>query len=101
MSLELCILASGSSGNATVLRSPAGTMLIDLGIGPRVTAQRLTGTGVALHDVRAVCLTHLDSDHFGRSWVPTLIRRGIAVYCHSAKEPELLRAAGPECAVEF
>ena len=31
MSLEICILASGSSGNATVLRSPAGAMLIDAG----------------------------------------------------------------------
>jgi phosphoribosyl 1,2-cyclic phosphodiesterase len=101
MSLELCILASGSSGNASVLRSPAGSMLIDLGIGPRVTAQRLYGTGVTAADVRAVCLTHLDSDHFGRSWIPTLVRRQIAIYCHADRAADVVRAAGPDLAVEI
>ena len=40
MSLELCILASGSAGNAAILRSPAGVMLIDAGIGPRTLTKR-------------------------------------------------------------
>ena len=64
MSLEVCVLASGSSGNCTVVRSPAGVLLIDAGIGPRITARRMNGTGVHLRDVRAICVTHLDSDHF-------------------------------------
>jgi len=101
MSLELCILASGSSGNATVLRSPAGAMLIDLGIGPRTTAQRLNGTGVRLDDVRAVCLTHLDSDHFNRSWIPTLIRRGIRIFCHADKAVEIVRNAELDVATQL
>src|SRR4051812_34318593 len=45
MAIELCVLASGSGGNATVLRAPSGVMLIDAGLGPRTTATRLTNTG--------------------------------------------------------
>ena len=41
MSLEICVLASGSAGNAAILRSPAGILLIDAGIGPRMLAKRL------------------------------------------------------------
>jgi phosphoribosyl 1,2-cyclic phosphodiesterase len=90
MSLELCILASGSSGNATLLRAPSGVMLIDFGIGPRVTAKRLDGTGVRLADIRAVCLTHLDSDHFNLNWIPTLVRQEIRLFCHADKARHVL-----------
>lgn len=91
MSLELCILASGSSGNAAVLRGPSGTLLIDLGLGPRTLAKRLGGTGVRVADVSAVCLTHLDSDHFNANWASTLLRRGIALHCHADRAGHLLR----------
>lgn len=82
MSLELCILASGSSGNCSVLRTPAGVMLIDIGIGPRAILSRLAGTGVSLNDIRAICLTHLDSDHFKPSWLKVIGKQDIDLYCH-------------------
>src|SRR3954451_22114076 len=59
MSVEVCILASGSSGNCTIVRCPGGTMLIDAGLGPRNTAKRMDGTGAFLKDIAAICLTHL------------------------------------------
>jgi phosphoribosyl 1,2-cyclic phosphodiesterase len=93
MSLELCILASGSTGNASVLRTPAGAMLIDCGIGPRTTAQRLIGTGVRLGDLRAICLTHLDRDHFNPNWLATVVRQGARVFCHADRADEIRRAA--------
>jgi phosphoribosyl 1,2-cyclic phosphodiesterase len=96
MSLEVCILASGSSGNATLLRSPSGAMLIDMGLGPRVTARRLEGTGVRLADVAAVCLTHLDSDHFNLNWIPTLVRQNIRLCCHSARAGQILDQVEPD-----
>lgn len=84
MSLELCILGSGSAGNATVVRSAAGGhLLIDCGIGPRAVAKRLDGTGVSLGDINAICLTHLDSDHFNANWVATLARQRIYVFAHT------------------
>jgi phosphoribosyl 1,2-cyclic phosphodiesterase len=93
MSMELCVLASGSSGNCSVIRTPAGAFFVDCGIGPRVTAGRLVGTGVSLADVRAICLTHLDRDHLNPAWAATLIHRQITVYCPADRLSELLDAA--------
>jgi phosphoribosyl 1,2-cyclic phosphodiesterase len=93
MSLELCILASGSSGNCAVLRTPAGVMLIDAGIGPRTAAKRMAGSGVSVADVRAICLTHLDRDHFSPTWMETIRRNGIQVFCHESRKNDLLACA--------
>jgi phosphoribosyl 1,2-cyclic phosphodiesterase len=82
MSLSLAILASGSSGNCSILRTPAGAILIDCGIGPRVTASRLKSVGAHLDEISAICLTHADRDHFNRNWARELQRREITVYCH-------------------
>lgn len=95
MSLELCVLASGSAGNAAILRSPAGALLIDAGIGPRTLAGRLEGTGVRPTDIAALCLTHLDGDHFSPRWVLTLLRLNIPIYCHADKVG-VLAVSSPE-----
>lgn len=89
MSIELCILASGSRGNCTAVRTPRGVMLIDAGLGPRLTAARLAGTDVALRGVSAICLTHLDCDHFSKTWIGTIVRQGIRIYCHWARVSHL------------
>jgi phosphoribosyl 1,2-cyclic phosphodiesterase len=89
MSLELCILASGSAGNASILRSPTGVLLIDAGISPRALAERLDGTGVRPADISALLLTHLDGDHFSPRWTSTLLRLNIPVYCHANKVDDL------------
>lgn len=91
MSIELCVLASGSAGNCTAVRTPAGVMLIDAGLGPRTTAQRMAGTGVCVADVSAVCLTHLDHDHFSRNWLTTILNRGIRVFCHASRVNDAVR----------
>lgn len=91
MSLELCILASGSSGNCTILRSPQGIVLIDIGIGPRTTAKRMAGTGVTVAQVAAICLTHLDGDHFRPTWLNTIAKQAIRVFCHTRRVQDLLR----------
>jgi len=80
MSLEFCVLGSGSSGNATVVRAPSGAFLIDAGFGPRTTEKRLHGTGVALKDIAAIVLTHLDSDHFNPYWLRTILKQRIRVH---------------------
>jgi phosphoribosyl 1,2-cyclic phosphodiesterase len=85
MAFEICVLASGSAGNAAILRSPAGVLLIDAGIGPRTLAKRLDGTGVRPTDIAALCLTHLDSDHFSTRWASILRRLNIPIYCHANK----------------
>ncbi len=94
MSIELCVLGSGSAGNCSVVRTPSGVMLVDIGLGPRTVAQRLKGTGVGVADVRAVCLTHLDRDHFNLNWAATILKQGIRVYCHVGRRDDLIRMAG-------
>lgn len=93
MSVGVCVLASGSAGNCTAVRTPGGTLLIDAGIGPRTAAQRLAGTGVSVTDVAGICLTHLDHDHFNRNWVASILNRGITVYCHESRVDDLVRVA--------
>jgi len=91
MSLSLSILASGSSGNCGVLRCGGTAMLIDCGIGPRLTAMRLRQLDIRPADIAAICLTHLDSDHFNGAWIRQIVKKKIAVWCHASRAEELAR----------
>ncbi len=93
MSIDLSVLASGSSGNCSLVRTPSGLMLIDAGIGPRAAARRMTGLGVVAADIRCICLTHLDSDHFTPSWLNTIIEKGIQLFCPREQVGDVLRHA--------
>lgn len=96
MSLSLCILASGSSGNCTILRTRDRAMLIDCGIGPRTAARRMKAMEISIADVAAICLTHLDSDHFNPNWVRQIIKSQIPVHCHEDRAADLARIGGDE-----
>lgn len=69
----LSVLASGSSGNCSVLVWEEGperrAALIDLGLSPRRTRSLLAPMGLTLDDITSVFLTHLDSDHFNPGWM--------------------------------
>ena len=80
--MQMCVLASGSSGNCTVVRLGGRTILIDAGIGPRAIARRLAGTGIRTTDLSALLLTHLDSDHFKPTWLAVISDLGIEVHLH-------------------
>jgi phosphoribosyl 1,2-cyclic phosphodiesterase len=68
-------------------------MLLDAGIGPRIVSRRLTGAGVQVSDVSAICLTHLDRDHFAPVWVNHIVRLGIIVHCHERCVDDLKKIA--------
>ncbi|MEM1212389.1 MAG: MBL fold metallo-hydrolase [Planctomycetota bacterium] len=88
---RICVLGSGSGGNSTVVATPSGNFLIDAGFGPRTTADRLAQARLTLHDISAVLLTHLDADHFRRSWLRALTDLGIPVFLHHWHVPDLLK----------
>ncbi len=92
--VDLCVLGSGSGGNATVLRHDGRLLLIDAGFGPRTTARRLAQAGAALDDLAAVCVTHFDTDHFRKTWPGVLLDRDIPLHLHHWHEPDLLRVPG-------
>jgi phosphoribosyl 1,2-cyclic phosphodiesterase len=94
--LALCVLGSGSGGNCTVLRHSQEVMLIDAGFGPITTTRRLIQARLQLSDVRAICLTHLDRDHFRPQWMRTLLGFGIRVYLHRWERATMMRYEGAE-----
>ncbi len=69
---SLCVLASGSAGNCSVLEYRRGMIrracLIDLGISPRRTFKLLAALGLQMHQIDDVLLTHLDADHYHAAW---------------------------------
>jgi phosphoribosyl 1,2-cyclic phosphodiesterase len=68
----LCVLASGSRGNCSVLVVPDGgtrrVILIDAGLSPRRTRRLLANCDIEIWEVDAIVLTHLDSDHAHAGW---------------------------------
>lgn len=61
--MKLCVLGSGSGGNAVLMQSRDTRILIDAGFAPRALAKRLALIGVAPHSIEAVVLTHEHVDH--------------------------------------
>ena len=49
-------------------------------------------------DVAAICLTHLDSDHFSVEWSNSILKQGIRVFCHADGVAKLLDMAGEDLA---
>jgi phosphoribosyl 1,2-cyclic phosphodiesterase len=64
----LCVLASGSRGNCTVLVAGGSVTLIDAGLSPLRTRRGLAALGLSMDDVGQVLLTHLDTDHACPGW---------------------------------
>ncbi len=79
---HVSVLGSGSGGNSTVVRYGEQAMLIDAGFGPRTIAKRLEQADIQLADLSAICLTHLDQDHFRPTWLRTLLGYDIKLYLH-------------------
>ena len=64
-------LASGSSGNATVIEAGDGPtrtrLLVDCGLGLRQLSERLARAGLTAEDLDGVFITHEHSDHVGQA----------------------------------
>ena len=61
--LRVSILASGSSGNLTLLATESTRILVDAGLGKRETLARLAAVQCDLDRLDAVLITHEHSDH--------------------------------------
>lgn len=80
MSIRLCVLGSGSAGNATFVAAGDTAVLLDAGFSARGLTRRLAGIGADLSRVRAVCLSHEHRDH--TSGLAALARLGIPIYAN-------------------
>jgi phosphoribosyl 1,2-cyclic phosphodiesterase len=82
MPVQFAVLASGSKGNATLVRGRGAGVLIDVGMGPRTLVERLESVGASWSAVGAVALTHTHGDHVDTGTFAELARRRVMVYCH-------------------
>ena len=60
---QVAVLASGSRGNATVMRCEAGMVLVDAGISCRRITQAMQKLGLRPENLTAVFITHEHIDH--------------------------------------
>lgn len=83
MTARFTVLASGSSGNASLLEFGGFGLLIDCGLGPQVLAERLAVVGRGWKDVNAALLTHTHSDHWNALTLAHFRRLHISLIAHS------------------
>ncbi|MBC8159952.1 MAG: MBL fold metallo-hydrolase [Roseiflexaceae bacterium] len=63
MSIRVTSFASGSSGNALLVRTPGAAFLVDCGIPQRTLERFLARDGLCPADLSAILLTHEHGDH--------------------------------------
>ena len=90
MSLKICVLASGSRGNCTLVASPATRILVDAGLSGRRTIECLNQLGIEIGEIDAIVIGHEHSDHV----------RGLRALAGRHRRPvylnrETAEAAGP------
>ncbi len=71
--LELCTIASGSSGNAVLVYNNETVLLIDAGVSAKRICDSLKALGFAPTDLSGIFITHSHSDHI--SGLRVLLKR--------------------------
>jgi phosphoribosyl 1,2-cyclic phosphodiesterase len=97
MTVRWTVLASGSSGNASLLECDGAVLLLDAGLSPRQLTLRMGAAGVAWGQIGAVLLTHTHADHWHKKTLAKLGESQVPIYCHAEHRRELqLRSEGFE-----
>ena len=83
--MKLKVIASGSKGNCTWLKSSAGeNILLDAGIAHKKIAEAMN-----FENVDYALITHEHSDHANKATIQTLLERGTEVYMTEGTRFEL------------
>ncbi len=85
--MRVCLLASGSRGNAVFIEAGETRLLIDVGLSAREIERRLALIGVAADSLDAILVTHEHLDHV-RGVGPMSRRHNLPLFIH----PETFRA---------
>jgi phosphoribosyl 1,2-cyclic phosphodiesterase len=100
ITLRVTILASGSSGNATLVETGQSCLLLDAGIGRREILRRFETLGRPPAHVDAIVISHEHSDHSGG--LPQLLREWNSVaWLTEDAHREFLRALPENTAKKF
>lgn len=92
-SLQIHVLASGSSGNATLVVHGSTAFLIDAGISARRITQGIKSFGIMPDQLAGVFITHEHSDHI--AGLPQLIKQyDLPIFTKKATMSEIIRRKG-------
>lgn len=79
--MRVCLLASGSKGNAIYIETRETRLLIDAGLSAREIEGRLGSIGVDARDLHGVLLSHEHGDH-SRGIGPLVRRHRLPLFAH-------------------
>lgn len=104
--VELACLASGSDGNALVVRHKGTCVLMDCGLGAAQLGRRLALVGLCADEIGAVFVSHEHGDHvsglerFARHReIPVYMTRGTAKALGRRRRDSCPGSSGPFCPV--
>lgn len=98
--MRVCLLGSGSKGNAIYVESRGCRILIDAGFSARELGNRLGAIGTEGDDLDALFMTHEHGDHC-RGMGPLARRHRLPVYVHHRTYKELGRCGVIDDVREF
>ena len=98
--MKICLLASGSKGNAILVESGQTRLLIDAGLSAREIRRRLDLVGVDAESLTALLITHEHTDHV-RGLGPLVRQLDIPVYLQSDLARRLPDVGKNACVREF
>jgi len=81
--VRICLLASGSRGNAVYIENGSARLLVDAGLSAREISARLAGIGVEPDTLDAILVTHEHRDHC-QGLGPMSRRYTLPTYLHPA-----------------
>ncbi|MFH0985103.1 MAG: MBL fold metallo-hydrolase [Candidatus Omnitrophota bacterium] len=79
--VSVSVLRSSSSGNSTLIWNRQHAILVDCGLGPRVTEGLIKPLGFSIRDLSGVLVTHAHNDHSKITTIEKCFRYEIPVYC--------------------
>jgi phosphoribosyl 1,2-cyclic phosphodiesterase len=82
LSLNLCVLASGSSGNCSIIWTDKTAVLVDLGCSSKYIAENLDTLGIPAQNLTAVLITHAHIDHINTSGLNFIIKTNVPIFTH-------------------
>lgn len=92
--LNFCILASGSSGNCSVLWTRQAAVLIDCGCSAKYIIESLSTLGIEACHLTAAVITHAHIDHISASGLNFLLKNNIPIHLHNDTLDEVFEKYG-------
>jgi phosphoribosyl 1,2-cyclic phosphodiesterase len=82
LSLNFCVLTSGSSGNSSIIWTDKTVVLVDFGCSSKYLTENLDILGIPLQNLTAVLITHAHMDHISASGINFIIKNNVPIFTH-------------------